>query len=286
MAQFNETWVEHQRRRWMRPDAHRWMRQGHSGRYDRKHDFIQPQLFVDDPDLDWRAVTAIRRAQCEVAAARVELALKRLADVWRKANFDPNQPRVPVGKPGGGQWTSEGDLSAGPDGDVPLKDLPKIPKEKPLTRQLQHRIVKEVAKWIAERALRQLLGPVGTVLNVVEAGLWLHEYAPLIQSYLDEPKSLEELQRAVSDPQKGYDTHHIVEQTSAQEFGFSRWMIDAPDNLVRIPRLKHWEINGWYQTLNKDFGGLTPREYLRGKSWDERRRVGLDALIDHGVLKP
>jgi len=34
------------------------------------------------------------------------------------------------------------------------------------------------------------------------------------------------------------------------------------------------------------FGGLSPREYLRGKSWTERRRVGLDALTEFGVLKP
>jgi hypothetical protein len=37
---------------------------------------------------------------------------------------------------------------------------------------------------------------------------------------------------------------------------------------------------------NVNFGGYSPREYLKGKSWAERRRVGLDALIDAGVLKP
>ncbi|MGB6174904.1 MAG: hypothetical protein WBF43_00860 [Methylocella sp.] len=64
-------------------------------------------------------------------------------------------------------------------------------------------------------------------------------------------------------------------------------LIDEPDNLVSIPRLKHWEITGWFMRGNNDdYGGLSPREYLRGKSWDERRRVGLDALIDAGVLKP
>jgi hypothetical protein len=35
--------------------------------------------------------------------------LRKLA---RKANFDPNQPRVPVGNPDGGQWTSEGSSQA------------------------------------------------------------------------------------------------------------------------------------------------------------------------------
>jgi hypothetical protein len=94
------------------------------------------------------------------------------------------------------------------------------------------------------------------------------------------------LQRDASNPRAGYDIHHIVEQTSAEEDGFSRQTIDSPENLVRIPRWKHWAINSWYQTKNKAFGGLSPRDYLRGKSWEERRRVGLDALVDAGVLKP
>jgi hypothetical protein len=55
---------------------------------------------------------------------------------------------------------------------------------------------------------------------------------------------------------------------------------------VRVPTLKHWEITGWYMTKNKDFGGVSPRDYLRGKSWDEKVRVGRDALIRYKVLKP
>jgi hypothetical protein len=63
-------------------------------------------------------------------------------------------------------------------------------------------------------------------------------------------------------------------------------MIDAPENIVSIPRMKHWEINAWYQTPNREFDRLTPREYLSGKDWDERQRVGLLALREFGVLRP
>ncbi|MGZ8390231.1 MAG: hypothetical protein ACXWVL_06520 [Rhodoplanes sp.] len=87
-------------------------------------------------------------------------------------------------------------------------------------------------------------------------------------------------------PEIGYNIHHVNEQTPAEQDGYSRWMIDAPENLVRIPTLKHWEITGWYMTSNEDYGGLSPRAYLRGKSWEERRRVGIDALIQHKVLIP
>lgn len=61
---------------------------------------------------------------------------------------------------------------------------------------------------------------------------------------------------------------------------------DGPENKVRVPTLKHWVITGWYMTPNEDYDGLSPRAYLRGRSWDEKVRVGREALIDFGVLKP
>jgi hypothetical protein len=127
---------------------------------------------------------------------------------------------------------------------------------------------------------------VGTFINALEAAYWAYRAYSYVNSYLDPPKALDELQRAVKNPAKGYDIHHIVEQSSAESAGYPRLMIDGPDNLVRIPTLKHWEINGWYGRPNKAFGGLSPREYLRDKDWAERTRVGQLALIEYGVLKP
>jgi hypothetical protein len=94
------------------------------------------------------------------------------------------------------------------------------------------------------------------------------------------------LQRAVQEPKPGYDKHHIAEQTAAERFGFTRSQVNDPENLVRVPRLRHYEITGWYGTRTDEYGGLSPREYLSDKSWEERRRVGLDALVRFKVLKP
>jgi hypothetical protein len=136
-------------------------------------------------------------------------------------------------------------------------------------------IARDIATWFAKHHR-----------HVIEGVAWLSELEPSIEAYLDPPKALEELQRAVSYPRQGSDIHHIVEKTFAEEDGFPKWMIHSPENLVRIPRFKHWEINSWYMTRNEDYEGLPPREYLRGKSWDVRLSVGLKALIKHGVLKP
>jgi hypothetical protein len=57
-------------------------------------------------------------------------------------------------------------------------------------------------------------------------------------------------------------------------------------NVVKIPKIAHYQITGWYMTGNANLGGLSPREYLSDKSWEERRQVGLDALVRFKVLKP
>jgi hypothetical protein len=79
----------------------------------------------------------------------------------------------------------------------------------------------------------------------------------------------------------------IVEQTSAERDGkYPRDVIDHPDNVVRIPTMKHEDINAWYQKSNSEFGDMSPREYLRDKVLKVRRSGGSKALKDAGVLKP
>jgi hypothetical protein len=124
-------------------------------------------------------------------------------------------------------------------------------------------------------------------LAVLAATAWLaREWQATIKAYLDPPKTWEELQRDALNPQPGYDIHHPVEKTPARKADFPESQIEGPDNRLRIPRLKHWQITGWYATPNDEFGGLSPRDYLKDKSWEERLRVGKEAMIRFGVLKP
>jgi hypothetical protein len=66
----------------------------------------------------------------------------------------------------------------------------------------------------------------------------------------------------------------------------SRWRAAKAETIWIGARFRHWEITGWYMRESKKFGGQSPREFLRGKDWTERTRIGLEALITHGVLKP
>lgn len=265
-------------------------------------------------DLPPEAREEAARLRWQMAHTRLLLAAYRLDALVAKANFNPNEPRVPRGNPRGGKWTKEGGGSGaspgsgagskphspasprpkrldvrprgiGDNGGPPLEEPPHIPAEPPPTRKLRNAVIKRVAKWFLKAAVKHAIPEIGLYLDAIEAASWIHDHYPYLQAALDEPKSLDELRKAVSNPAAGYDVHHIVEQTPAEADGFPRSQIDGKDNLVRIPTLKHWEITGWYMIGNDAFGGLSPREYLRGKNWNERARVGEYSLRKFGVLK-
>ena len=232
-----------------------------------------------------RLRTAALRLKSALAAAELMAAGARVLALLGKANFDPNQPRVPRGEPDGGQWTRVDGWHSGRPRLQPTSSEPppEIPKIEPPRASLRWPIVKLVARWVFRIGVEAT--PVGRVLDLIQAAEWIHDYAPYVQAYLDGPKSLAELQQAAPEPKKGYDVHHIVEKTPALADGFSRMQTEAPENLVRIPTLRHWRVTAWFAAKNDDYGGLSPRDYLRGKSWNERWQVGLIGLIKAGVLK-
>ncbi|WP_126009120.1 hypothetical protein [Georhizobium profundi] len=172
-------------------------------------------------------------------------------------------------------------LAANVDPPEPPEDWPDIPDQRPGSSRERTRVALRVAEWIVRNAWRAT--PWGRAITI---GHWLYDRLPLIEFYGDAPRTLEELLNRAKTPLAGYDRHHIVERSTARPSGFFEDTINDPDNIVLIPRMQHWLINRWCARPNDEFGGLPPREFLQGKSWDEQRRVGLNALVDAGVLKP
>ena len=245
-------------------------------------------------------------------------ALRAVEVLLRKYGFNPDEPRVPVGHREGGQWTDEDWTSvsnashgvlpdAGPDNTWtrgpqyaanepppgighnqgrPLDEPPEIPPKLPSKNRLINAFLKTAAYWLVIGISRS--PKVRRFLAGLQATQWLvdNDLLPYITSYSDPPKSWEELQQNALSPRRGYDIHHPVEQQAAEDAGFPEDIVDGPGNRLSVPTLKHWQITSWYMTGNKDFGGVSPRTYLRDKDWDERLRVGKMALIRFGVLKP
>lgn len=146
----------------------------------------------------------------------------------------------------GAQYAANDRSSNGGNQGAPLGQPPAVPAEQPASNQAINAFLKVAAYFLAGALLAA--EPVGDFYPGIEAADWLSSYLPYVHSYLDPPKTLEELREAALNPRTGYNIHHIVEQTPAARDGFSWTMIDGPDNLVLIPTLKHWQINGWYST--------------------------------------
>ena len=173
-----------------------------------------------------------------------------------------------------------GDL---PDGfRAPDDKPPKVPKAKP-GKSSQRTAIYRAITGFARRYPTIAADIVVGIINNIE---WLEAIEDMLHADLDPPKTLQELQAGVGERRPGYDVHHIIEQTAAERWGLTRSQIDDPSNHVSIPRLKHYQITGWYGERNTNFGGLSPREYLNDKEPSEQRRIGLDALILFKVLKP
>ena len=182
----------------------------------------------------------------------------------------------------------------------PLEDPPEIPEIGPAfnTRAFWS-FVKVATQWLVRAGWRPVLpiairmeleatigGRIGLFLATLEAAYWTYRAYPYIHSYFNPPKTLEDLRQSIG---PGYDKHHIVEQWSRKD-GIPEGWIKSPDNIVPIPKLKHWEINRWLDSKSEEYldeNGmkLTPRQYIKGKPWEERREFGLMVLRKFGVLK-
>jgi hypothetical protein len=277
----------------------------HEQREALRHDFMLRDLAFETPlarrlrkeqearereEQEAREAAHQREIEREALQLKAELASLRfelvMAEFRRKAGFNPQQPRVPAGSNiQSGRWTRVAASGKLPptlghnSGNVDIPpERPEDPRERTGAVRAAARILARIPNPIARAA---------ALLTIFEGASWLRERQAEIETSLDPPKSLQELHDAVAVDRPGTHKHHIVEQTPADEDGYPRSKIDAPDNLVRIPKQKHEEISSYYQTKNRDAcDGLSPREWLGDKSWEERRQFGLDALIKFKVLKP
>lgn len=223
----------------------------------------------------------MRRSEAEARFARLKW--RRAFDKWQrkavrwietiKAGFDPNQPRVPAGSREGGRWTRTGGAtrvaqaqSGKPKkppqkkpekpklklpaprepqrGGPPLEPPPQIPKQRPPTNKERISVARRVARWLTVAVAGRHIRAAVFVKEVLEETGWMDEFRGFVQSAFDPPKSLEQLQKEAFEPAPGYDIHHIVEQMPARNAGFPDSLINAPENRVRIPRIRHWRSTG------------------------------------------
>ncbi|VVT10606.1 hypothetical protein RHIZ404_201031 [Rhizobium sp. EC-SD404] len=120
-----------------------------------------------------REIDDLLRQRWHLSAHAVLIHANYVRYLLAKANFDPNQPRVPRGSRRGGRWvrvdgeqsanrspaqsTADRDfpaLAANFDPSEPPDDWPGIPDPRPRSSRERTRIAIRVAEWIARNAWR------------------------------------------------------------------------------------------------------------------------------------
>ena len=300
MPQRVDAWLRHQQHRWIRPDAARYLRPDAARFLKPKSDTarVYPALerkFPGQnrlPDGDGGGQYTFGRMN----------GVADDADRPRVIITKPDEPRETEGDGGDGDGVGAGDFlgignflqsifaaasnlpGIGHNRGPKLEDPPKLPQTRP--RRLSPDL-RKAANWLLRARSPQQFAATVAFLGVLWGITWVREKFDEIITDLDPPKTLEELSAAVHRRRAGTELHHFkMERHVAMDRGMSPSEVDAPHNLIRIPVLKHRQISDWYRQPNDDHGGLTPRQFLADKPAADHERVGIEALIQFGVLKP
>jgi hypothetical protein len=296
MTERDNAYLRHQQKSWLRPDGHRWVCPDAAR-------FLKPgaEAAKAYPALDRKYSSSQRR----VPAGRSD------GGQWTSgnANGSGNDQPQPMGSIDFGDLSGLSDLSglfqiAPTDfdledltllaGDVPTGDSPEPPSNEPPEIPTQRpesggpvmKFIREAVAWTGRVGRYSPYADVffGALQQIDET----NAITNAIKSANDPPRPLEELQDRVGPKsESGYHDHHIVEESSARDAGFSEDLIQGRDNLVRIPVVKHIDITSYYarKTLQSDGSRISPRQSLESVSFEERRQFGLQVLREQGVLK-
>lgn len=90
--------------------------------------------------------------------------------------------------------------------------------------------------------------------------------------------SFRKLKKSVGSAGQGNEWHHIVEQSQIKKSGFDVQMIQNEKNIISINRGIHRKISGYYSRKNPLLNGMSPREWLTGKSFEFQHEYGLQVL--------
>lgn len=185
--------------------------------------------------------------RASLSADALWLAALRLHRLFGKANFNPNQPRVPRGFREGGQWTREGGPrtpTTRPKLEFDKNGKPQPPATRPDDTKVRNSLSKQVSRWIR---IAKRPSPLGLAAEILGEFPWLLEDGFSILSNLDPPRTLQDLQQTArlslqirGKAPPGYEIHHIVEQEAAQSDGFPEELIQSWENLVVVPKTGTW----------------------------------------------
>jgi hypothetical protein len=207
---------------------------------------------------------AINHAYYELSALQVHVQLLRL-ELLAKANFNPNQPRVPRGNPDGGQWTrvsADGSAAARTGTDTTgVREPPPRSGIETTSLPGDRRIVRDRSGTEPWEAYVETLRPNGSVAERVVVN---RDGSAIRSQYSTAPELT------------GWDESHTLigaggEIATFQNLGKTQTILDARGEIIQVAS---WRSSGpQVEILRPDFGV--------GGSWvdDDLGLVGGAALI-------
>lgn len=152
-------------------------------------------------------------------------------------------------------------------------------------------------------------GPIGTIANVGSAGISLFQghygqaalslafAVPVVGGVLEIGKAAEVAEEGYSTfsafkkvygaAEEGKQWHHIVEQTSTNLERFGAEAIHTPNNLIQVSKDAHIgkdSISAFYSSKQSFSEGMTVRQWLATKSFEEQREFGQQVLRERGII--
>lgn len=99
--------------------------------------------------------------------------------------------------------------------------------------------------------------------------------------------TFDDLKDYIGSPGEGNAWHHIVEQSQIKNSGFSVNKVHNVNNIIALPNGKgsiHAKISGHYSSKPDFTNGLTVRQWLTGKSFEEQFDYGIEILSQYGEV--
>lgn len=194
---------------------------------------------------------------------RLQLALKRNPH-WHL------QPRVPAGRPDGGQWT------AGAAVGVVLRLLKEFSKEarrriKREGQRLKPRLRSIPRRWDEERQPTE--DSFDEETRLISQNSWQRFGYPTLRF-----RTYGDLVTALGSAGPKRQWHHIVEQRHATSGRFPPELIHSTDNIISLPEEVHVEINRRMSSKSEEFGNDIRRFWVGKMDWRNQYDHGLELI--------
>jgi hypothetical protein len=232
-----------------------------------------------------------------------------VADWWKDEDFESKHPRNPKGHPDPGQFRSKTPEEITQGKARLAGDMRRVQARQEIRIVVMHGLAAAVEAATTPIPVLGQIDDALAVANIAAAIKEFHDLAVDVAAAVDflrkAPYTLDQLRvspDSVSFPSykefckvdiekrfrragDGLEYHHIVEQGGDNEDNIPPEQLHSTDNIIKLPTIVHEAITAEYTTPQDEYGGMTLREYLRGKPYEVQYEEGIKVLRKLSIIQ-